>query len=97
MRLAFLWLKPQQNLIGTRIRKLRTEKGLSQEALAAICQRLGWDASREMINHIEMQIRLVREYELVALATALDVSVGDMAPTPKEAFRKLGSVAKPRT
>lgn len=77
------------NLIGHRLRKLRNEAALSQEALAAKCQRLGWDASREMINHVEMQIRLVRDYEIVALAEALEVEPKALLPTKAEAFQKL--------
>lgn len=77
------------NLIGKRLRKLRTERQLSQEGLAAACQRLGWDASREIINHIEMQIRLVRDYEIVALAKALEASPLELLPTEKEAFVRL--------
>jgi transcriptional regulator with XRE-family HTH domain len=63
--------------------------GLSQQALAAKCQRLGWDASREMINHIEMQVRLVRDYEVIALAAALNTSPENILPTKKEAFTRL--------
>ena len=80
----------ESNLVGTRLRKIRNEKGLSQEALAAKCQRLGWDASREMINHIEMQIRLVRDYEVVALAEVLDIPVSDILCSKKDALRRLG-------
>ncbi len=80
----------KSNLIGERIRKIRNEQCLSQQALAAKCQRLGWDASREMINHIEMQIRLVRDFEIVALAAALDTTPELILPTKKEAFSKLG-------
>jgi transcriptional regulator with XRE-family HTH domain len=82
-------LKEVRNLAGPILRKLRVAHGLSQAKLAAICQRHGWDASREMINHIEMQIRLLREYEVVALAKALNVAPSKLLPTEKEAFRRL--------
>ena len=71
------------------MRKLRVAQGLSQAELAARCQRHGWDASREMLNHIEMQIRVLREYEVVALAKALDISSSKLLPGEKEAFRRL--------
>lgn len=80
----------KSNLVGEQIRKIRNEMGLSQQALAAKCQRLGWDASREMINHIEMHIRLVRDYEVIALAAALNTSPENILPTQKEAFKRLG-------
>lgn len=87
--LVALWALKNSNLIGKRLRKLRTERELSQEGLAAACQRLGWDASREIINHIEMQIRLVRDYEVVALAKALDADPSDLLPSEREAFARL--------
>jgi len=68
---------------------LRNAQALSQEALAGKCQRLGWDASREMINHIEMCIRLVRDYEVVALAKALGVDAAELLPSEKQAFLRL--------
>ena len=71
------------------MRKLRVAHGLSQAELAARCQRHGWDASREMVNHIEMRVRVLREYEVVALAKALDVSPSKLLPSEKEAFRRL--------
>lgn len=43
-----------------------------------------------MINHIEMQIRLVRDYEIVALAAALHISVENILPTKEESFERLG-------
>jgi transcriptional regulator with XRE-family HTH domain len=79
-----------RNLAGPLLRKLRVSHGLSQAELAAKCQRHGWDASREIINHIEMQIRLLREYEVVALAKALNVPPAKLLPSEKEAFRRLG-------
>lgn len=73
------------------MRKLRVAQGLSQSELAARCQRHGWDASREMVNHIEMRVRVLREYEVVALAKALNVSPAKLLPNEKEAFRRLSA------
>jgi transcriptional regulator with XRE-family HTH domain len=84
-------LKEVRNLAGPLLRKLRVSHGLSQAELAARCQRYGWDASREIINHIEMRIRVLREYEVVALAKALNVSSLKLLPSEKEVFRKLGT------
>jgi len=42
-----------------------------------------------MINHIEMQVRVLREYEIVALAKALNVSPAKLLPNEREAFRRL--------
>jgi hypothetical protein len=65
-------------------------RGPSQQALVANCQRLDWDASRGMITHIEMQIRLVRDYEVVALAKAWNASRDDLLSSDKVAFARLG-------
>lgn len=79
------------NLIGSKIRALRTEQGWSQSELAAQCQRHGWDVSREIVNRIEMQIRLVREYELVALAKVFKTSPLALLPKESEAFKRLSN------
>lgn len=47
-----------------------------------------------MINHIEMQIRLVRDYEVVALAKALSILPTDILPSEKEALQRLGKIGK---
>lgn len=74
-----------RNLVGSSLRRLRTEHGLSQAALAAECQRKGWDASRDMIKHIESQVREVSDLELVALASCLGVGVEALLPPAREA------------
>jgi transcriptional regulator with XRE-family HTH domain len=82
-------MKDAQNLAGPILRKLRVAHGLSQAELAVRCQRHGWDASREMVNHIEMRVRVLRDYELLALAKALNVLPSKLLPNEKEVFRRL--------
>lgn len=60
-----------RNIIGPRLRKLRSQKGLSQQELAALLQRGGWDVSRGIIARIEGQVRWVADFELVVLSEAL--------------------------
>jgi transcriptional regulator with XRE-family HTH domain len=62
---------PAGNLVGPQIRQLRSKSGLSQPALAAACQRLGWDVGRDIIARIESQVRHVTDAELLYLANAL--------------------------
>ena len=64
-----------RNLIGTQLRKLRIERGLSQRELAELLQRKGWDVSRGAIARIEGQVRWVADFELVFLAESLGKSV----------------------
>ena len=67
-----------QNLIGERVRKLRESRNLTQDLLAAACQRLGWDVSRVTLTKIETGIRAVNDGEIVILAAALKTTAGDL-------------------
>jgi len=69
-----------KNIIGPQVRLLRYERELSQPALAARCQLLGWDISRDTIARIEGQTRWVGNSELVFLAIALDVPLHSLLP-----------------
>lgn len=69
-----------RNLVGPKLRQLRSQRELSQAAVAAACQRLGWDASRDMIAKIEGQTRWVSDSEWVFLARALRVALDDLLP-----------------
>ena len=53
---------------------------MSQPALAAKCQRLGWDVGRDIIARIEARIRLVTDTELVFLARSLGVPLLSLFP-----------------
>jgi hypothetical protein len=41
-----------------------------------------------MVNHIEMRVRVVRDYELLALAKVLNITPAKLLPNEKEAFRR---------
>jgi transcriptional regulator with XRE-family HTH domain len=73
-------MKAKRNLVGSQIRKLRYQKGLSQENLAAKCGILGWDISRSTLAKIEAQIRCVNDEELWMLAKALKVKLEELYP-----------------
>jgi transcriptional regulator with XRE-family HTH domain len=61
------------NLVGPAVRRLRNAKKLSQEKLAAKCQLIGWDITREGIAKIEGQVRHVDDLELRYLCKVLRV------------------------
>ena len=70
-----------KNIVGPTIRRLRNAAEMSQPALAALCQRLGWDVSREVLAQIESRRRYVTDWELMVLARALNVEVEALFPS----------------
>lgn len=69
--------QPSQNLVGERIKKARgtAQPPLTQEELSKKLAKLGVSIDRAGVAKIETGIRGVLDYELVALAKALDVKV----------------------
>jgi transcriptional regulator with XRE-family HTH domain len=63
-----------RNIIGPQLRKLRFQKGLSQQRLAELLQRKGWDVSRGVIARIEGQVRWIADFELLFLSETLGVA-----------------------
>jgi DNA-binding XRE family transcriptional regulator len=69
-----------KNIVGPQVRRLRVAAGLSQAALAAACQRRGWDISRDSVAKIEGGTRWVCDVELVELAKAFKQPVSELFP-----------------
>jgi transcriptional regulator with XRE-family HTH domain len=63
-----------KNLIGQRVRELRTERQLSQKALAEQLQLAGYEFNDLTVLRIEQGTRFVPDYEVVALAEFFHVS-----------------------
>ena len=70
----------KQNIIGSRVRFLRQNKDLSQEALAAQCNIAGWDISRGTLSKIEARLRRVNDAEVMLIAKVLKCSIADLYP-----------------
>jgi HTH-type transcriptional regulator, cell division transcriptional repressor len=66
-----------QNLVGERVKEARgnAQPALTQEELSKKLAKLGISIDRAGIAKIETGIRGVLDFELVALARALDVKV----------------------
>ncbi len=62
-----------QKRFGERVRKLRKEKGLSQEALALAC-----DLDRTYIGGVERGERNISLLNIHRIADALEVVVGEL-------------------
>lgn len=73
-------MKRPRNMAGPQIRRLRTRLGLTQPMLAAKCNLLGWDLSRETLAKIEIQVRWISDCELLCLARALEVGLDQLLP-----------------
>lgn len=67
----------QRNLVGRRIRqaRMRSRPIVSQEDLAARLAVKGVYFDRSAISRMEAQRRFVRDYEVLAIADCLSVSV----------------------
>jgi len=68
----------KQNVVGPHVRKLRYQRNITQESLAARCGVLGWDLSRATLSKIEAQLRCVTDTELELLAKALKVEITEL-------------------
>ncbi|MBL9202715.1 MAG: helix-turn-helix transcriptional regulator [Opitutaceae bacterium] len=69
-----------QNIVGEQVRRLRYQRELTQEALAAKCNVLGWDISRGALAKIEAGLRCVTDAELFVLAKVLKVELRQLYP-----------------
>ena len=75
-----------KNLIGPQLAKHRTNLAMSQSEFAGLCQRSGWDVSRETLAKIESGIRCVTDIELVEISSALKLPLPVLFP-PGEQHR----------
>jgi transcriptional regulator with XRE-family HTH domain len=66
------------NVVGPKVKKIRDEKGLTQEELVARCNLLKWEISRSTLAKIESQVRRVTDDEVVLLAKALQINIHDL-------------------
>lgn len=77
----------QQNIVGTQVRRLRMEAGLSQEAFAAKLQLAGWALSRGGLSKIEAGLRRVNDAETWVLASILNCEMKDLFPKRAAAIK----------
>jgi DNA-binding XRE family transcriptional regulator len=82
-------LKTALNIVGQQVRKLRNERGWTQEFFAQKLQLAGWDVSRTSLAKLESGLRWVSDCELLFLAKVLSVGLEDLFPAGLE-LKKLG-------
>ncbi len=68
----------KQNVTGSKIREIRKSKKITQEMMIARLQSNGFDMSRSTFSKVELEIRQVRDFELIAFAKALDVDIKEI-------------------
>ena len=68
------WNGTSKNIIGSKIRQLRQEKGLSQAALASQLQLFGMEFSDLTILRILQGMRFVADFEVAILAKYFNIS-----------------------
>jgi transcriptional regulator with XRE-family HTH domain len=68
------------NTIGPQVRQLRHSAGLTQEQLAARCQRFGLNITRVAVANIEASTRSVSDHEIPFLAQALSAPIAALFP-----------------
>ena len=68
----------EMNMIGSNLRKLRTERKMSQQALSNKLEMLAIYICRGSISRIEDKQRTVTDIELYGIAKVLGVSVIDL-------------------
>ena len=66
------------NMIGGNLRKLRTERHMSQQTLSNKLEMMAINISRGSISRIEDKQRTVTDIELYGIAKVLGVSIQDL-------------------
>ena len=67
-----------QNLVGKKVKKYRIEREMRQQELSERLETYAIYVCRGSISRIEGRRRTVTDYELKALAAALEVSIEDL-------------------
>lgn len=84
-------MKNIRNVVGPQLRKIRNERRMTQDDLAAKLQRAGWDVSRSSLGKIEAQLRWVADCELFLISHVLDMPMIAFFPSVNEVKRFVGS------
>lgn len=77
-----------QNVVGSKIKKLRLEKHMSQKELSERLETYAIYVCRGSISRIERHERTVTDYELKALAKVFEVSIHELFEEDVEKKKK---------
>jgi transcriptional regulator with XRE-family HTH domain len=70
--------KDKRNVLGPRIRYYRKKKGITQESLLARLQLQDIKIDRPMVSRIENQTRELNDFEIIAIAKALQIDFDEL-------------------
>lgn len=73
--MKFYEVNGKRNLCGDRIREARARRRLSQSDLCKLVQLKGIMIERDVVSRMESGIRIITDFEAVAIAEALEVPV----------------------
>ena len=78
------------NAVGPTVRRLRVEKGWSQNDLAVKLQKSEWDCSRSWLAKIEARQVLVRDHQLFHFCVVFRIKLEELFATldPTRALRR---------
>lgn len=68
----------QMNMIGDRVRQLRTERGWSQQTLSNKLEMMAIYVCRGSVSRIEDKLRTVTDIELYGLSQVFQVSIDSL-------------------
>lgn len=72
------WDGKSKNIIGSKLKALRLDAGLTQKALAEKLQLSGYEFSDLTILRIEQGKRFVPDYEIVAIADFFNITTDEL-------------------
>ncbi|MCL2108695.1 MAG: helix-turn-helix transcriptional regulator [Oscillospiraceae bacterium] len=67
-----------KNIVGVKVAEIRKKRRIKQKDFLAHLQVLGMDISATSLSRLEGQHRLVQDFEVVLLAKALGITVGEL-------------------
>ena len=73
----------EMNLIGTNLKRIRTQKKMSQQALSNKLEMMAIYICRGSISRIEDKTRTVTDIELYGIAKVLGVEISDLIEIPE--------------
>ena len=68
----------KKNIIGAKIVEVREAQGIKQRDLLIRLQILGMDISATSLSRLEGQHRLAQDFEVLAVAEALEIGVDEL-------------------